>query len=124
LEIAGNGLDDDQLRFLRDLPNLKALNLSGNKTITDIGLSHVSKIKNLTTLLIHDINNFTNDGILQLQYLKNLKTWKISIADNNGVTREGIQRLFSLLGRELKKYGSYIFKEYIVEYFSNDFCEY
>ncbi len=71
LELAGNDLEDDNLRYLAGLTQLEALHIHDND-VTDQGLSHLRGLRNLQTL-IHD-EPVGKQGLLLLASLPSLKT--------------------------------------------------
>lgn len=74
VELAGNDLVDDDLRYLAGLTQLKILHIHDNK-ITDQGLSHLKKLSNLETLIHNEpvgkpgIDILSNLPSLRMNYL-------------------------------------------------------
>jgi Leucine-rich repeat (LRR) protein len=81
-------IDTDQIEndVLSNLSNLKTLDISGNNSITDIGLKNLT---NLTSLKSN--GNITSDSV---KYLTNLK--ELNLENNFLVSNLGIKNLFNL----------------------------
>jgi hypothetical protein len=83
---------DANLRHLVDLPNLERLSLveeGGGMVITDAGLVHVGKMKNLKTLMIIGMPQVTDAGLNSLHGLSQLEQLVVrrTAASENGLAQ-------------------------------------
>ena len=97
--------DDTLLKIAQmheQLLNLKTLNLSTCRHITDTGLLHVAQLTQLTTLDLSYCRMITNAGLIQVAHLTDLTTLKLgrcySITDRG---LEHIAQLTDLTGLDL-----------------------
>ena len=86
----GNEVTDDILYYLSSMINLSKLNLQHNRSITSLGLQHLTRLTRLIDLNVGscDLNDCC---VEQLAMLTNLTKLNISFSVN--VTRSGIQQL-------------------------------
>lgn len=76
-------LDDDALEPIKELDTLYKLDLH-NTGLTDIGLSHISGLKNLANISLQKNPKLTDQGLQVLNLLQNLKSvnlTKLNISD-------------------------------------------
>jgi len=71
---------DDGMQYLKDIPNLKTLNVYSSEKLTDEGLKSISEIKQLEILGVHWIDQITDEGIAHLVNMPNLKKLDIGHA--------------------------------------------
>jgi hypothetical protein len=71
-------LCDEQLATIACLINLTELDISGN-CITDTGLSYLSSLINLKTLLLYSNGGITDNGLCTLSSLKSLSKLLVSL---------------------------------------------
>ncbi|RPJ24923.1 MAG: hypothetical protein EHM35_15975 [Planctomycetaceae bacterium] len=75
LSVGGNGLTDDGVAYLAQLPNLTSLTLSG--TFTDSALVHLRKLQNLELLDFMSGTNFTPRALNEFRTsMPNLITYR------------------------------------------------
>ncbi len=72
LNLASTLIGDEGLAHLADIDTLEDLNLSDCPRVTDVGLRHVSKLRNLTSLTVSKAS-ITDKGLEELVVLKNLR---------------------------------------------------
>jgi hypothetical protein len=87
----GSKCKDEDLRLLRDLPQLRALHLSGT-SITDAGLVHTAHLTRLQVLTV-DNTNITAAGLKCLVRLSELEVLSV---DGAALTDEGVASLREL----------------------------
>ena len=100
----GNHITDEQLKYLRYLPNIETLHLDGNRKITDKGLESISQLSQLRSLSL-DNTSITDRGmesIAGLQQLTHLSLASTKISD------QGIKRLSRLGFEELILYDTFV----------------
>lgn len=89
--LEGIPLEDSDLRFLREYPDIQLLQLAGTN-ITDIGLNHVAEISGLQMLYVYQ-TKITDEGIKSLRKLNYLVTLDIR---NTYVTDKSFEILKNL----------------------------
>lgn len=68
------GFDDDDLRNLDRLPNLKSIGIRGQTPMGDAAFEHLSQLEHLESVsLMFPLTSVTRAGLQQLTRLKNLK---------------------------------------------------
>jgi Leucine-rich repeat (LRR) protein len=72
LDICGTNVHNKTLEYLASMTSLKQLNVRRN-SITDLGIEHILKLKNLTHLDVTD-TLITSRGLMRLQALPKLKS--------------------------------------------------
>jgi internalin A len=96
LDLSGTSVSGTGLKDLTSLKNLTELKLGpgGNFPVTDAALEHVAAFDNLTAFTLHS-RRVTDVGLKHLSGLKNLKTLKFLPLGKNewGVTGKGIAEL-------------------------------
>jgi Leucine-rich repeat (LRR) protein len=93
LDLSHTKVTDDGLRYLKALPNLNILALSGTE-VTDLGLKErVAQLGNLHTLSLSE-TKVTNKGLEYLEGLNNLQLLDVSFTR---VTDEGVADLLDKL---------------------------
>jgi internalin A len=85
-----SSIADNDLKHLKDLPDLETLSLNSN--ITNEGLRYVSTSKNLTALHLSE-TKITDEG---LKYIKNLDKLEFLFLDDTSITDAGLKHLLSL----------------------------
>ena len=84
---------DENVNTLTNLVNLLELDLKGSK-ITDKGLFHVAKMKNLTFLILTNCVEVSDEGVILLGELENLE--KLSLGGCIKISDKGIRGLKGL----------------------------
>lgn len=80
LKLTNLPVNDDDLKIVADLKNIKKLNLE-NTLITNDGLAYIKQLSQLEQLNLYG-TNISDEGIIQLAYLKNLSVlylWKTKV---------------------------------------------
>ena len=85
---AEDKVTDENLFIVRDLNNLKLLDLRGTQ-VTDIGLKYVRGLTKLEVLRLPD--GVSDAGLFNLRQIEDLK--EIYISPNSGVTSVGVDQL-------------------------------
>lgn len=80
---SSNKITIEGIKNLSELPNLVSLNLSG-RSLTDQGLTSISKLRSLTVLNIAQSNLISDDGIKNLLGLQSLKVFNFSYCHQIG----------------------------------------
>jgi uncharacterized membrane protein len=83
LKLTNLAIDDNDLKIVTDLKNIKKLHLE-NTLITDDGIAYLKQLSQLEQLNLYG-TNITDEGIIQLAYLKNLSVlylWKTKVTLN------------------------------------------
>lgn len=83
------GLTDQNLASLRDLKELRTLDLTGNAPITDEGLIHLRGLRNLHTIKL----GLTKTGDGGMDHLASLRQLETIILDHTKITSAGLARL-------------------------------
>jgi parallel beta-helix repeat protein len=94
LELGYGKFTDKGLEYLKEMDNLKRLDIPNNSGFTDAGLSHVAKLPLLEELKLR-ANQFTDAGmssIGKLTTLKRLELW----GHRAGITNKGLAHLAEL----------------------------
>ena len=91
--VTSNRISDNGLRKLAVLDQLEELYLSGNNQLTGEGLSHLSRLKNLSSLDLSK-SGLTDLGLLNVAKLSNLKV--LNIGDTRHISDNGIKSIVSL----------------------------
>ena len=88
----GDGADDRLMIRVAQLRDLEALNLHGDKDVTDVGLAHFEGLNQLRALDLSK-SGVKDAGLIHLKGLTNL--WYLSL-DDTGVTDAGLSHLRGL----------------------------
>jgi Leucine-rich repeat (LRR) protein len=97
------GHRDRDLKYLKEVPKLKAFYLAGNFYVTDKGLKHLAELEGLQWLVLHS-GYVTDAGLVNLSNLKSLTYLELhvlEISDTGLVHLAGLKNL-----KELYIYGS------------------
>ncbi|MEX1013281.1 MAG: hypothetical protein WD595_03450 [Waddliaceae bacterium] len=87
-------LEDEDLKFLSDHPNLRDLDISECDRITDIGIGHLAGLINLQSLDLTACLKVTDEGIKIVSALKQLEHLQLMGLEN--ITDESLEYLANL----------------------------
>lgn len=106
LKLTNLPINDDDLKVVADLKNIKKLNVE-NTLITDDGMAYLKQLPQLEQLNLYG-TNISDEGIIQLAYLKNLSVlylWKTK------VTLGGIEAFKKINSRVKIEIGDFKFQK-------------
>jgi hypothetical protein len=96
-------IDDGALKVLSALSGLQSLIIGGwNVKYTDVGLEHLTALKQLHTLNLSQAQGITDDGMMHLQTLPALKSLNISYTK---ISDEGLEHLLGIPTLKEVRYG-------------------
>lgn len=90
--VSNSNIGDDELTWLRSLPNVRSVTLHGNRFVTDASLAHVRQLPQLAWLSLGG-TTFTDSGFKHLSGSPNLAYLKLSYT---GVSDAGLKNLGEL----------------------------
>ena len=108
LKLTNLAIDDNDLKIVADLKNIKKLNLE-NSLITDDGMAYIKQLSQLEQLNLYG-TNISDEGLIQLTSLKNLSQiylWKTK------VTKGGIEQFKKIH----PKVGTYFMGKVLLAFF-------
>jgi hypothetical protein len=85
-------VNDETLKYISDLTNLKRLILT-NTNLSDKGLKHLTKLVNLNILTLYGVTKITNAGLIHLTDLTSLVYIDVS---KSKISNAGIQNIKGL----------------------------
>lgn len=88
----GCNITDDDLECLRELRNIREIVIISDK-ITDTGLRHLSRCKNLKVVILDECISISDAGVAHLDGLHDLESL---VLDGSAITDSGLARLASL----------------------------
>jgi hypothetical protein len=89
-----NQFDDEDMRHIADLPNLRYLDVASTE-VTDAGLCHLSELHHLRRLCLAD-NNITDDGLTHLKKMTSLEDLSLASTQITDVGLGHLQGLTNL----------------------------
>ena len=106
LKLTNLAIDDNDLKIVADLKNIKKLNLE-NSLITDDGMAYIKQLSQLEQLNLYG-TNISDEGLIQLTSLKNLSQiylWKTK------VTKGGIEQFKKIHPKVTIEIGDFKFEK-------------
>ena len=106
LKLTNLPIDDNDLKIVADLKNIKKLNLE-NSLITDDGMAYIKQLSQLEQLNLYG-TNISDEGLIQLTSLKNLSVlylWKTK------VTKGGIEQFKKIHPKVTIEIGDFKFEK-------------
>ena len=106
LKLTNLAIDDNDLKIVADLKNIKKLNLE-NSLITDDGMAYIKQLSQLEQLNLYG-TNISDEGLIQLTSLKNLSQiylWKTK------VTMSGIEQFKKIHPKVTIEIGDFKFEK-------------
>jgi uncharacterized membrane protein len=106
LKLTNLAIDDNDLKIVADLKNIKKLNLE-NSLITDDGMTYIKQLSQLEQLNLYG-TNISDEGLIQLTSLKNLSQiylWKTK------VTKGGIEQFKKIHPKVTIEIGDFKFEK-------------
>ena len=106
LKLTNLAIDDNDLKIVTDLKNIKKLNLE-NSLITDDGMTYIKQLSQLEQLNLYG-TNISDEGLIQLTSLKNLSQiylWKTK------VTKGGIEQFKKIHPKVTIEIGDFKFEK-------------
>jgi uncharacterized membrane protein len=106
LKLTNLAIDDNDLKIVTDLKNIKKLNLE-NSLITDDGMTYIKQLSQLEQLNLYG-TNISDEGLIQLTSLKNLSQiylWKTK------VTMSGIEQFKKIHPKVTIEIGDFKFEK-------------
>jgi hypothetical protein len=106
LKLTNLAIDDNDLKIVADLKNIKKLNLE-NSLITDDGMAYIKQLSQLEQLNLYG-TNISDEGLIQLTSLKNLSQiylWKTK------VTKGGIEQFKKIHPKVIIEIGDFKFEK-------------
>ena len=106
LKLTNLAIDDNDLKIVADLKNIKKLNLE-NSLITDNGMAYIKQLSQLEQLNLYG-TNISDEGLIQLTSLKNLSQiylWKTK------VTKGGIEQFKKIHPKVTIEIGDFKFEK-------------
>jgi Leucine-rich repeat (LRR) protein len=106
LKLTNLAIDDNDLKIVTDLKNIKKLNLE-NSLITDDGMAYIKQLSQLEQLNLYG-TNISDEGLIQLTSLKNLSQiylWKTK------VTKGGIEQFKKIHPKVTIEIGDFKFEK-------------
>jgi uncharacterized membrane protein len=106
LKLTNLAIDDNDLKLVADLKNIKKLNLE-NSLITDDGMAYIKQLSQLEQLNLYG-TNISDEGLIQLTSLKNLSQiylWKTK------VTKGGIEQFKKIHPKATIEIGDFKFEK-------------
>jgi Leucine-rich repeat (LRR) protein len=106
LKLTNLAIDDNDLKIVTDLKNIKKLNLE-NSLITDDGMAYIKQLSQLDQLNLYG-TNISDEGLIQLTSLKNLSQiylWKTK------VTKGGIEQFKKIHPKVTIEIGDFKFEK-------------
>jgi hypothetical protein len=94
VDLQGADIGDRDLERVGRLTAVRHLNISGNNDVTDVGLKHISNLKDLEYLDI-GFTGITDDGLPHVASLPRLRSLLLNGLDE-GLTDKGVAALGSL----------------------------
>ncbi|MDI7167017.1 hypothetical protein [Leptospira santarosai] len=90
LNLSRSKITDEGLKQISELPKLKSLSLGRNK-ITNKGIEYISKSKTITSLFLDNVQGVDDGCISHLLKMKQLTTLELSAM--NSITEQGLKKL-------------------------------
>ena len=106
LKLTNLAIDDNDIKIVADLKNIKKLNLE-NSLITDDGMTYIKQLSQLEQLNLYG-TNISDEGLIQLTSLKNLSQiylWKTK------VTKGGIEQFKKIHPKVTIEIGDFKFEK-------------